>query len=174
MTDFAKSDCYSTHQVPLISAVLQTEGPVVEFGMGHYSTPILHELCKDRPLLSFDASLEWAEQFSYLQSETHQFACCKDHDWTQFDKWVDEHDHYGVVLIDHGDDVSLRKRDILRLADRATFIVVHDSNVAAYGFAEVFKQFKYVWEYTPYVLHTTILSNERPFSLQASIGKKIR
>ena len=174
MTDFAESDPYSTHQVPLIAAVMQTEGPVVEFGLGHYSTPILHELCRDRYVLSLDASPDWVRNFDHLASDTHNFAVSPDHDWTIFDALVDQVPQWSVVLIDHGDDVSLRSRDIVRLKDRATFIVVHDSNVGAYGFDKVTPLFKYVWEYTPYVLHTLVLSNVRPFSLQTPIGAKVR
>ena len=35
-----------THQGVLLAAFLATTGPVIEFGMGHFSTPLLHELCR--------------------------------------------------------------------------------------------------------------------------------
>ncbi len=41
---------YGTHITPLIAAVLETKGNVIEMGMGDYSTPLLHELIKYKRL----------------------------------------------------------------------------------------------------------------------------
>lgn len=48
-------------QQVLHAAVLGTSGPVVEFGMGFFSTPMLHDLCKSaarRPSQSPDPLLQ--------------------------------------------------------------------------------------------------------------------
>jgi len=36
---------WGTHQVPLITVVVNTKGPILELGCGDFSTPILHALC---------------------------------------------------------------------------------------------------------------------------------
>lgn len=166
-------DAYSTHQVPLISAVLQTEGPVVEFGMGHYTTPILHELCFGRKLLSIEGEPEWAKQFEYLATGSHIHFVVANHKWETADEIVDTQERYGVAFIDHG-DMEYRVRDIRRMANRAEFIVVHDSNVPGYKYADAFAEFKFCSEYEPNVIHTTVLSNVRAFELRAATGDKRR
>jgi len=183
-------DGYSTHQVPLISAVHQTLGSVIELGMGHYSTPLLHELCAIRFLLSVDCSLEYAEQFKYLRTSKHWLMKIKygewDKVWPEWERqsatWYFESvisTKLSVVFIDHADQPN-RVENVKFFADKAEFIVVHDSNVrdengvSSYGYDGVFETFKYRYEYCPNVLHTTVLSNFREFKLCAPIGNKVR
>jgi hypothetical protein len=130
-------------------------------------------------LFSVEASREYAKQFEYLRTPRHAIIYVENHDWSQADKILDRiSDRWGVVFIDHG-DVSARARDILRFKDRAEFIVVHDSNVrdkdgvSAYGFDDVFPQFTHRYEYTPYVIHTMVLSQIRPFQLMHLHGKEV-
>ena len=173
-------DAYSTHQVPLIAAVLQTKGPVIEFGMGHYTTPLLHQLCcNNRMLFSIEASREYAEQFEYLRTPRHAIIYVENHDWTQADRILDKiSDRWGVVFVDHG-DMEARAPAILKFKDRAELIVVHDSNVrteegkSAYDYDEAFALFTHRYEYTPYIIHTMVLSNIRPFQLLQLHGKDI-
>ena len=175
-------DAYSTHIPILMAAVLRSSGPVIEFGMGHYSTPILHQLCHNRLLLSVESDAEFGSQFSYMKTERHDICFIPDHDWSAADgavqfavkSVVDEPwPPLGVVFIDHG-DVSQRAKDILRFEDLAEYIVIHDSNVAAYGYEATFPHFKFKYEWMPYVIHTTVLSNFRPFELLQRHGKKVR
>jgi len=169
----ADIDGYSTHQVPLISAVLQTEGPVIEFGVGNYSTPILHELCRDRELVSIDADDDWLDQFRYMECGSHRIVKVEPTDWSSTDGFTCAK-RWGVVLIDHGCDLHWRVREIRRQKDNADFIVVHDSNVAAYGYEEVIPEFQFCYEYTPHILHTLVLSNVRPFALSTPTKPKVR
>ncbi len=61
----ADMDMYGTHMACLIAAVINTTGPVLELGSGHYSTPLLHVLCSPhdgkpaRLLVSTETELNW-------------------------------------------------------------------------------------------------------------------
>ena len=46
MFDYRGGDGHGTHQAVLHAAFHASTGPVVEFGMGYFSTPMLHELCR--------------------------------------------------------------------------------------------------------------------------------
>src|SRR5678816_1277742 len=66
-------DIVASHQRCLIAAMMRTTGPVLELGVGWYSTPLLHEICKvqKRKLLTFDNNSDWLVQFLPLRSEYH-------------------------------------------------------------------------------------------------------
>jgi hypothetical protein len=170
-------DAYSTHQPVLVSALLQTTGSVIEFGTGNYSTPLLHQLCHNRPLLSIDAEPTWLNQFLYLQTGKHEFFLVRDHLWEQANEkirqFIELNGLPDVVLIDNG-DLDYRVYDIKLMANLAKFIVVHDSNVKAYGYEPEFAKFKYFYEYTPEVIHTVVVSNFAPFELLAKHQPKVR
>ena len=47
---------------------------MIEFGMGHYSTPMLHDLCAaaGRQLVSLDTDESWVDRFRWLGSASHR------------------------------------------------------------------------------------------------------
>ncbi len=76
---------YGTHIIPLTTAVLNTTGPIIEFGMGEYSTPLLHMISstQQRLLISADTSKDWINNYSNMGSKYHHIFYCKvyDDDW---------------------------------------------------------------------------------------------
>ena len=67
---------WGSHLAPLIGAVASSKGPVIEIGIGHFSTPILHGLCKalHRNLVSLEQDVKWFEMFaSQYGDEGHKF-----------------------------------------------------------------------------------------------------
>jgi hypothetical protein len=145
----------------LTKCVSRTDGCVLELGCGAYSTPILHELLADagRSLLSVDSDREWMVQFEDLRCEWHRLECVGMTDHfrktgqplsTDFEVWaqcpmIDAHD-WAVVLVDHRPG-ERRKDDILRLRNRARYIVVHDTEAACYGYEPILSKFKYRFDY---------------------------
>ena len=156
---------YGTHIAPLLTAVLNTSGPVFEMGCGDFSTPLLHGICKfqNKYLLSTDTSQEWLSLFRDMESSNHEFIYVPvyEDDWEKNPKpelWNNiGNQTWGVVFIDHrpGDR---RKVDVKRFADKAEIIVVHDTEYDGYGYD--FTEFKYQYVYARYKTHTTILSNK--------------
>lgn len=157
---------YGTHMAPLITAVINTNGPVFEMGCGDYSTPMLHAICtaQHRQLLSTDTSKEWLKYFTDMENEYHKFIYVPvyDDDWLlnpKPEKW-DEigNQSWSVVFIDHRPG-ERRKVDIERFKNTAQIIVVHDTETMGYGYEPILKSFKYRYDYKRYNIYTTLVSN---------------
>jgi hypothetical protein len=157
---------YGTHMAPLITAIMNTTGPVFEMGCGDYSTPLLHSICKvqNRFLLSTDTSAEWIKKFLDMKSDIHDFQHVKvyDDDW-QLNPKPSEWDNignqeWGVVFVDHRPG-ERRKVDIKRFENTADIIVFHDSETSSYEYSSVMYNFKYRYTYDRYSTWTTLVSN---------------
>ena len=72
--DYRGGDGHGTHQPVLYAALQATAGDVIEFGMGYYSTPMLHDLCAaaGRQLVSLDTDESWVDRFRWLGSASHR------------------------------------------------------------------------------------------------------
>jgi len=160
-------DGFGSHLVPLLIAVINTDGPVLEMGCGHNSTPALHAVCaiKERYLLTIETDKRWMNQFLYLERPWHRFQYLPvyEDDFSVNPKpalWdtVGADLHWGVVFIDHRPG-ERRKVDIARLKNKADIIVVHDTETASYGYEPVLRTFKYRYDYKLYPPYTTLVSN---------------
>lgn len=148
-------DIVGSHQRCLVSAALRTTGPIVELGVGWYSTPILHEIAKvqKRKLITFDNNPDWLNQFKELESEYHQLVTLG---W-----WGDMPllDHYGLVFVDQGQPAE-REYTIRRMFDRVDVFVMHDTEEGpAYGYNRTLPMFKYQYTDKCQIAWTTIASN---------------
>jgi hypothetical protein len=61
-----------THLPLLMRAIINTTGPVLELGVGWNSTPVLHEACSGRLLVSVENEPQWAENFRFLETPQHR------------------------------------------------------------------------------------------------------
>ena len=155
----------STHFPMLIKVVQATEGPIIELGSGLFSTPLLHWLCfdKKRTLITCESYLHYLEFANKFKADFHDIRFIKDWEKENFEG------RYSVVLIDH--NVNGRKHtrgdDALRFKDIADYIVLHDAGDEAhekYGYAEMYPQFKYRYDWKGCYPHTTVLSNFKDLS----------
>lgn len=64
---------YGTHVFPLLVAVLNTTGPILEMGCGNFSTPLLHTACakNKRFLLSAETNADWLKLFTCFATDWH-------------------------------------------------------------------------------------------------------
>ena len=170
-----KGIAYGSH-LPVLAHLLSiTNGDVIEFGAGIFSTPFLHWMCagsihapKGRRVFSYDNDQAFLDRFE-LQNYTtdrHQIMCVSDWDTVPVDRPWD------VALIDHG-PVERRAVDALRVA-HATYVVLHDSgswDEKHYHYAEhVFLLFRYRCDFRPgRWTQTTVLSNTKPLDQIASL-----
>jgi len=159
-------DIYGTHLPALMAAVASTEGPILECGAGDYSTPILHEIANQsgRFLVTLETDAKWLSKFQDLSGDLHKIILVKN--WTD-ERIIDK--EWSVALIDHAPG-ERRIEEIRRLADLATFIVVHDTETdyatgANYGYEPVFSRFKFRTDYRRYRPYTTVVSNFRKLGL---------
>jgi hypothetical protein len=163
---------WGTHNIPLIAAVINSEGPILELGAGDYSTPLLHALCKKnkRFLHSTDTDKKWLDLFIDLETPYHQFTyvpvfeddCMLNPNLEKWDSIGIDHS-WGVVLVDHR-PAERRRVDIARLKNNTNIFVVHDSEQLSYEYENVFSMFKYRYDYTRYKSRTTLLSDKTDVS----------
>lgn len=153
-----------SHLPLLIKLLEMTDGPVLELGMGMFSTAFLHWACYDkkRKLVSCESKPDFMELFDFHDKREegndisyHQVVFVED--WDE----VDLSGHWSVVLVDHAPGPR-RKEEIRRLANSADYIVVHDTNGRNnwhYNYTEIYPLFKYRYDYDKAYPFTTVLSN---------------
>jgi hypothetical protein len=156
-----------SHLPILMKLVGMTDGPILELGMGLFSTPYLHWACydKQRKLVSYDTNKEFMNLFKYDDPREaknkygyHERILVKNKNWDAEDLLSI---HWSIVLVDHHPGPR-RKEEVRRLADNADYIVVHDTNGRNnfyYKFTEVYPLFKYRYDYAKCYPFTTVLSN---------------
>ena len=156
---------YGTHIGPLVTAVMNTTGPVFEMGCGDFSTPLLHAICKvqGRELLSAETDKEWLREFEDLECDFHKMVYVpvyhepdkiNDRAW---DKVGNQ--NWSVILIDHRPG-ERRAVDLMRFRLMAECLVVHDTEHPGYKYEDVFRCYKYRYDERRYNVWTTIVSNK--------------
>ena len=164
-------DDYGTHMAPLLTAVANTTGPVLEMGCGHFSTPLLHALCSanQRYLLTAETNRNWMSLFLYLERSWHSFIYVPvfvDDNLKTYPNplaWdsIGNEIEWSVVFIDH-EPGPRRREDIMRLKHHTKIFVIHDSQPSAnvvYGYEEIYKTFRFRYDYKIYTTYTTLLSD---------------
>lgn len=138
-------DYHGTHRPILLSLIWRAEGPVLEIGAGHSSTAALHAACfgvKQRHLVTIENNKEWLDKFTDLTSPSHEFVLGEAHEALLTSLTNKVGGRWGIVFVDNA-PAAARKPAIEALADKADFIVVHDSEDEAYGFEATLASFKY-------------------------------
>lgn len=160
---WADRDPNGTHTEALAWAVVVTDGPVVEMGMGWHSTPMLHGLCEGmgRELYSVDPLQEWIEPFRRFECSWHHLI----HDESI---GVPDIAHAGLLFMDHQSPQRPRA-DMMREAHPiADLVVVHDSEPGKQelyaglfpcwdGMEDAFKDFEHRRDFTGQFPWTTAL-----------------
>lgn len=155
---------YGSH-MPILARIMDlTRGPVLELGMGLFSTPLLHTMChlQQRELVSYDNDPVWFQENKKWESEYHKVHFVTETETTSgWENVYLEHIHWGVALVDHK-PAKRRMAEMKRLANCANFLVVHDSEQGANKFFKYHwatPLYKYRYDYTNLVPNTMILSN---------------
>lgn len=147
---------YSTHIPLLVRTLTQTRGPILEFGVGWYSTPIIHAFAAEgRYARSLEDNPEWLARFMHFNDGTN-------HDVRLTPEWDDRHlldNRWSVALIDHRN--SRRLPDLLRIRHHANFILIHDTETQSYCLDEVLPTFPFIG-HTKLLPRTTIVSDLFP------------
>lgn len=166
-------DLVATHQRLLVGAALRTTGPILELGVGWYSTPLLHEIAEaqGRYLLTVDNDRHWLEQFSAsewpadrggaygLRSALHRLELVG---W-----WGDllrlpafeAGGRWGLCFVDQGQPIE-REYAVRALIDRVDVFVMHDTeDEYPYGYCRTLPMFKHRWTDKCQKAWTTVASN---------------
>lgn len=118
-------DTYTTHQEALVAGALIAGAPNctgIEFGIGYYSTPILHHLC-GKHLLSIESDSAWLDKFSSFSKPTHEFKFIAEKEWYSTLSTMDLSCDFAFI-----DSVTGQTRvDALNLLkDKAKIVCIHD------------------------------------------------
>ena len=147
----------ATHLPVLKFALERTTGAVLELGVGHNSTPIIHEtgLVFGRDIISVDNNLEWLKKF-VVKSKRHAFMHVESWDQVPY-----EQGKWGLAFVDQSPGAA-RAPSIRSLAWSAQVIVAHDSEPEedrCYQYSTIRHLFLYSQDWTLLKPHTLILSN---------------
>lgn len=145
---------WNNHLWLLWPALEATNGLVVEFGIGHGSTPYLSGYCESRhrELRSYENNEEWYNKIK--NNHPHKFI--KVGDWENIAPFACD-----VLLIDHAPG-ERRKEDIKKFAGYTQIIVAHDTEPAAdhgYQMRAELAKFKYQVDYQSPGAWASIVSN---------------
>lgn len=147
----------SSHFPLLINSFMHTSGDVLELGMGLYSTPLLHWLCADtgRRLVSYENDPKYMKLNDAFAGVNHSVNFIENWDDARIEK------KWGLAFIDHA-PADRRAADVIRLADLAQIIVVHDTEPRRegyYQYSRMYKYFRYRYDYLKSRPNTSALSN---------------
>jgi hypothetical protein len=151
-----------THIPVLLRVIPKTTGDVCEVGGGFNSTPLLHWLCQDRKLITYESDEGYFNFARKFRSNNHKIV--KVNDWSK----IDYARHYGVVFIDHTTSKekingvrSQRGDDAIKFTN-ADILILHDTepeSVENYHYNVVFPKFKYRCDWTNNKPNTSVVSN---------------
>ena len=176
---------YETHFPVLAAAVAMTKGPVIEFGCGWFSTPMLHKMCEvmGRRVYTVESDVEWAKTFGWMDPvwesivmKPKTVGSLSHHSMStgalleDLKRMIDKIDYrWGVCFVDSQPGEE-RKNIIQFMADKADIVIAHDSerdydSGTNYEYETVTPLFKYVKEYRLMRPYTLIMSNTIDFPL---------
>jgi hypothetical protein len=169
-------DIVASHQRVLLGSILRTSGPILELGVGWYSTPLLHEIATTlrRPVLTVDNNKDWFTQFEGLENAYHQFKLVGwwGELWPWLPRYLNEVDpllgkvregvsnnDFAVALIDQNQPCE-REYSIRQLLGKVQVFVMHDTEEGpAYGYNRMLPAFAHQWTDKCQRAWTTVASN---------------
>lgn len=153
---------YQSHLPALLACIAVAHGPVLELGVGHFSTPHLHALCAamNVPLVSVEREEEWFSQFKHMESPLHLLlnkeysGACLTLSMTGWLRW-------GVAFIDSSPGGEARGELFRFLIDRSNFVVMHDAQKDAENFQAVEKTLESLrWHLCTSVFPHTLIASK--------------
>lgn len=160
-------ELWESHQPVLLGLLERQVDPrVLELGVGYASTPIVLGLSASS--VSIETDEAWLGRFSPFASERHDFVLLSDYTPSEWHTpYLDE--QWDVAFVDNS-PYGTRRTNLLRLADKARFIVCHDTEEcfkpAGSDYRWDFSSFEHVWTYTRFENYTTVVSNVEPIPLE--------
>lgn len=150
-----------SHLSVLIPFIQRTYGSVVELGIGIGSTPVLHELCRGRKLISYENNKEIYWMFRRFKSDWHEIVLINSWEEAVLER------PWALAFVDQAPALS-RKDTIMRLKPWADYMIVHDTEKRVnrfYGMRALFPKFSHFKMVRSIVPHTTILSDKYEIKL---------
>ena len=159
MNPVKRERLYCTHLRALIIAVLQTEGPILECGIGHYSTPVLEALAQtmDRELVHVEHDSGWAKQIQ-PRGKLIRIRAANVFDTSP----LRLHSKWGVVLLDQGPTGTERWPWAIAALPITSLVVLHDAELQDEGI------YQYRTRILPHVHHWCLDTRLFPHTMLCS------
>jgi len=119
---------WGSHLPALLACLGATTGPVLEIGVGHFSTPALHAYCgaRNRKLVSWEQDEYWLRHFKRIyECDWHVFLNGPYLGFTDITKAMTPKG-WGVAFIDHSPGGQCRADAFVALIQESDYVVVHD------------------------------------------------
>lgn len=115
---------WGSHLPALLLAIGSSTGPILELGVGHFSTPHLHAICGalHRSLVSVEDNPAWVMEFCGYSNPNHAIVC---QEYAEFLKET-RSEQWGVAFIDHSPGGAHRASAFADLIHHSSYVVVHD------------------------------------------------
>ena len=159
------------HVVPSVIVALSTNGPILELGVGIYSTPLFHKMSvkTKRQVVSIESQNNWLNSFMPFNQSNHLlYLENKNKKWTNF-----ENHEWGLVFIDHAFD---KVEDVIFYANKSEFVMIHeqisksDIDISGYKYS-----CKYILKGSNNIdTVTSILSNKTKLDEIAKLLKRVK
>lgn len=155
-----RMDGWASHQYPLIQAVMHTTGPIVEFGCGNYSTPLLSVIARrtGRQFVMVSSDREWAQAFTRYADDYLLLPGAGKNPGAWLDRGRLDHllagmvtdDKIGLLFMDNEQAVKDRVQTVLHCADHCRMVVMHDAQVTHRGgqWEQLQARFRHAYEWT--------------------------
>ena len=105
----------------LAKAISKTTGPIIECGMGDYSSVMCHVMAGNRELVSLETDLTWMRKYAFLESPTHKLRHVAD-----WGREIESLGHIGLAFVDNSPGEE-RVRVIAGLKGKCDIILAHDT-----------------------------------------------
>ena len=154
---------WGSHVPVLLHCLHFTEGPVLEFGCGMYSTAILSMYSHLRYCLSMETNRDWHEKVkSFFPTNTTEGEN-RGHDILLVDDYrsapVDDR-NWSVVFVDQ--EESFRSESAQKIRYNSRIVVVHDTNSS--WVSSALNGFRYRYDFRDTFPHTGIASETEDLS----------
>jgi hypothetical protein len=153
-------DQWATHLPALLACVAATKGPILECGVGIWSTPILHAVCasSQRPLVSVESKMDWFSRFTPFATSWHEVRAIENWGGVPLDPQYRgpgiAEIGWSVAFVDHG--FAPRGPVVAALRGKSEFVVMHDSECGYCGYNDALAGYDWVWTHTFSPAWTTI------------------
>ena len=153
---------FATHIRLLYECCRRTTGPILELGMGPFSTPVVHAFAYGgRYVRSYESDRIWFDGVAGFL-KIHPVNDSDSHDFSYVETWDDaviQDRMWDVALLDHG-PAKRRQVEIMKLKGRCRFLVCHDAYGGDdYDYPKVFPLFANVVR-DGTAPHTAVVSDE--------------
>lgn len=120
-------NAYGTHKLLLSAILRRVNKSVLELGVGHNSTPLIHNAMKRKniDILTIDSDSYWIRRYAKLKSDKHKFKYYNSEELKGF--YATDTTAWELVFVDNS-PWEARTQAINKYREIADYVILHDCN----------------------------------------------